>query len=96
MGIAFKYFLEKTECDVLCIQETWLLDCSLHKLNTAHENYRGSGISGVDSSSDVLQGRPYGGEAILWRKALSQNISVVRCKSHRLFAICMKVIKDRK
>ena len=49
-----------------------------HKTNASyHVSYTGMsgiGISAVDSSADLLCGRPYGGVAFLWQKSLGYNI----------------------
>ena len=74
-------------CDVLCLQETWLLDGNMDKLSNIHPEFSYCGISGVDSSADVLLGRPHGGVSVLWRKSLDAVVSVIKCANLRLSAI---------
>lgn len=59
-------------CDVIFLQETWLLKSDLGLLGEINSDFYGQGISAVDCESDVLKGRPYGGLAVIWRKSLSQ------------------------
>jgi hypothetical protein len=41
----------------------------------------------VDTAAGVLRGRPYGGVALLWRKAAFPTVTVVKCNSVRIAAI---------
>ena len=82
-----KELVQNTKCDILCLQETWLLDGNMNKLSEINSDYVFTGISGVDSSADVLQGRPYGGTGILWKKTLAGSISVIKSGHNRLSAI---------
>lgn len=54
------------ECDILCLQETWLAKQDLDKLNTVHLNFHGAGESTTDLSTKLVRGRIAGGVAILW------------------------------
>ena len=60
-----KEFMSRNKCDVLCLQETWLLDGNMDKLSNIHPEFSYCAISGVDSSADVLLGRPHGGVSVL-------------------------------
>ncbi len=57
--------LSDSACDILCLQETWLIEQMQHKLSNIHNEYLSYGKSGVDSMSEILVGRPSGGVAIL-------------------------------
>ena len=59
-------FLNGNQCDFLCLQELWLIDSDLYKLNSIHSDYTYTAISGMDSNSDFLSGRPFGGVGILF------------------------------
>ncbi len=50
-------------------------------------NFFATGVSGVDTSSNILIGRPYGGVAILWRSNLNNYISVIQCNDPRICGI---------
>ena len=62
--------------DLVFLQETWLAKFELPMLNSIHQSFLGLGTTAFDSSSALLLGRPYGGVAILWRKALQPAIKV--------------------
>jgi len=61
------------ECDILCLQEHWLLQEHLDSFKEFDFLY--TAVSGVDSSQ-LLYGRPYGGCAILYRKSLSSAVLI--------------------
>ena len=63
-----KDLLEKEDCDILLLQETWLLESNLCLLNSLHSGYQCVGKSGVENNTEILVGRPPGGTAIYWKK----------------------------
>ncbi|XP_049882113.1 uncharacterized protein LOC126378053 [Pectinophora gossypiella] len=73
--------------DIVALQETWLLPHDIQFLGSIDDNFAFTGNSSVDTSVGVLSGRPYGGVALLWRKAVFPCVSVLECKSTRLAAI---------
>ena len=56
------------ECDILCLQETWLAKKDLHNLSTLHKDFHGVGESTTDLSTKIVQGRIPGGVAVFWNK----------------------------
>ena len=58
--------------DVVLLQEHWLLPHDLNTLNDIHSEFLSVGLSAVDTSKDILVGRPYGGTAILYKRYLLQ------------------------
>ena len=62
-------FLTDNSCDILCLQETWTIDSNINILGNIHNDFLFTGISGVDHTVDILQGRPKGGVALLYRKS---------------------------
>ena len=62
--------------DIVLLQETWLLPDELHVLNELHPEFHGFGSSAVNINDGVLNGRPYGGLGILWRKSMSECVSI--------------------
>ena len=58
--------LSDAKIDILCLQETWLLDRDIAKLSNIHADYQFNGTSGVDATERILPGRPQGGVAIAW------------------------------
>ena len=63
--------------DIVLLQEHWQLLFDLPLLNTAHSDFISIGLSAVDTSMDILIGRPYCGTAILYRKSLVSKITLV-------------------
>jgi exonuclease III len=72
---------------ILGLQETWLLTEKLENLDAIHPDYCFHGQSGIDSTKDIITGRPYGGTAFLWHKSLSKFISPVPCSNKRVCAL---------
>lgn len=56
-------------------------------LESIHDDFSYTGTSAVDVASGMLRGRPYGGVALLWRKSIFQNVSVVQCNNTRICGI---------
>ena len=54
--------------DICFIQEHWLLSDQLNKVRDVSPDFLSVGVSGVDCSA-LLEGRPYGGCSILYRKS---------------------------
>ena len=69
--------------DVVFLQETWLAKFDLSFLHTVHVDFIGYGVSAFNSNDSLLSGRPYGGIAILFRKALQDRVQV-RTVSERI------------
>ena len=80
-------FLSDKHIDILCLQETWLQDRNIDKLNDMHPAYQTCGKSGVDAAKRILPGRPPGGVAIAWRQSLSHNIRVIDIDNRRICAV---------
>ena len=66
------------ECDIMCLQETWLAKQDLDKLNTLHVNFHGAGESTTDLSTRLVRGRIAGGVAILWNIKYDSMVKVMR------------------
>lgn len=73
--------------DVIALQETWLLPHDIPILGDVHDDFAYTGVSAVDTSEGVLRGRPYGGVAILWRKSVFRDVSVIKCSNNRVVAV---------
>lgn len=79
------------QCDVISLQETWLMSHDLQMLGTIDADFGFTGSSAVGTSAGTLRGRPYGGVALLWRKSLFPNVTIIQCDSARLVAIKIDV-----
>ena len=53
--------------DVVLLQEHWLLPHDISSLNDIHSEFLSVGLSAVDTSKDILVGRPYGTKRHLLR-----------------------------
>ena len=81
--------LSDTCADILMLQETWLLKEDLHRLSSIHQDYIGRGISSVKNDV-ILEGRPYGGLAFLWKQSLAHCVSTFETASIRVFGLTLK------
>ena len=68
-------------CDILMIQETWLLTSQIGTINKEFSNYNTCGISGMNEKS-LTSGRPHGGCSFLFCKSISSNISFIDLHNH--------------
>ena len=75
------------DCDLLLLQEHWLLDDTLHKLVNSDPDLIVYGKSGMETDR-LLGGRPYGGCALIHRRQLRCAVTPIAVTSRRLFA-CM-------
>ena len=84
-------FLNSNDCDILCLQEVWLLQCNIKELSTINDNYLYTGVSGVDDGEKIIQGHPPGGVAILYKKSLGSFITRVNSTNRRVCGISMTI-----
>ena len=75
------------KCDVILLQETWLVDQELSFLKTIHADFYGDGVSSVNTCNQLMYGRPYGGLAILRRKNIKQPCKIVTYNDKRIMGI---------
>ena len=73
--------------DIIILHEHWLMPHKLCMLNSVHNDFDGIGQSAIDTSHDLVAGRPYGGTAILSKKHLATNISSVVTNNSRITGI---------
>jgi len=73
--------------DIVFLQEHWLLPNELGLLNNTHDKFQSFGLSAVDISTDILVGRPFGGTAILYRKTLADQITIIPSDESRITGI---------
>ena len=72
------------DIDILSLQEHWLLTDNLVKFNFMCDRYMYHGISGVEEENqNIIQGRPYGGVAIMWKKSLFHILKPMNNKPFR-------------
>ena len=78
-----------SECDVLFLQEHWLLNNGVMRLSETFQRHHVYGKSGI-VVDELLLGRPYGGVAIFINKNIKCFISEVDCESKRLCTVLCK------
>lgn len=86
--------LAKT-ADIILIQEHWLFDCKLNKLNEVNSQLIGKGKA-VDTGDPILpvqMPRGYGGTAILWKKELDSLVTTLPDGGNRIQCIELKCHK---
>ncbi|MEW8547545.1 MAG: endonuclease/exonuclease/phosphatase family protein, partial [Candidatus Thiodiazotropha sp.] len=78
--------------DIILLQEHWLYDCQLHKLNELNILYNGKGKA-VDSSDPIppiQMPRGYGGVGILWKKDIDHLVTVFPDGGERIQCLELK------
>ena len=80
------------KCDILLLQEHWLLEQQLNKVVNLLDGFLGTAVSGVEDKSHILKGRPYGGCVILWESELTLCIEPCQYKSMSR-RICGYIVK---
>ena len=60
--------------DIVALQETWLAKQELHMCNSLHDEFLSLGVASVDYSTGILQGRPFGGVSVFYRKRFAQHV----------------------
>ncbi|CAK1594090.1 unnamed protein product [Parnassius mnemosyne] len=74
-------------CDVICLQETWILNHDIPFIGTIDSGFGYVATSAVDTSAGILRGRPYGGVALLWRYSAFKQVAILNCENSRICAI---------
>jgi len=74
-------------CDILVLQETWLMEHELTILSQIHSEFHGKGLSSMQSDAGILTGRPFGGLAFLWRKSIGQSVKIISYDDCRLLGL---------
>ena len=73
------------------IQEHWLLNNQLGKIESSVPDICAHAISGTTSDKDILIGRPSGGCAIIWNKHLLGKVSPVHFNSNRICGVLVSL-----
>ena len=68
---------------IVAVQETWLREDELYKLNLIQQDFQCCAASGMNDalSKSILKGRPFGGVAFLYHNSLSRCIEFIGCSS---------------
>jgi exonuclease III len=74
-------------CDIIALQETWLLPEELPFRGSINGDFGYAGVSAVDSGAGMLRGRAHGGVALVWRRSVMRDVTIVQCDNPRICAI---------
>ena len=79
------------DCDILCIQEHWLLSLEKKILNNANEKYNVTSKSVDDDNIrlDYRSWRGNGGIAIFWKKSIDHAMTVMPDGNNRIQVVTM-------
>lgn len=85
------HLLENLKIDILCLSEHWLFPNSLCFLDSVSSDFCSHGVSdsGLDISDPFRRGK--GGVAIMWRKSLNNNVTLLPIENDRLMGISLQV-----
>ena len=70
------------DCDILCVQEHWYLQEDIHLLSSDPDTLV-AGVSGMDSA-ELVQGRPFGGCAFLYKRSWNCTLKMLSARSRRI------------
>jgi exonuclease III len=89
MGTALYLHRVGQSANVILLQETWLSDATCYKLSEAFNDYDVYHSSSMEEKlqSGILNGRPFGGTAILIDKRLSKRTFQLSTNCSRLTAV---------
>ena len=85
-----------SQCDILCLQETWLLDQTLDCVVNVHPDYLHASKSGVDSTANILPGCPSGGVSMLYKKSLGRYVKNIHVSSSRICGVTIQTSVNHK
>ncbi|MEW8548177.1 MAG: endonuclease/exonuclease/phosphatase family protein, partial [Candidatus Thiodiazotropha sp.] len=84
--------LNKEKVDILLLQEHWLFDCNLGRLNEISDAYMGQ-CKAVDTDDPILttqMPRGYGGTAVLWKKQINHLVTALQDGGNRIQCVEVK------
>ena len=73
--------------DLIFLQEIWLFKFELNLISTIHSEFEAYGISAIQDSKEIINGRQYGGLAILIRKQYRPICDFQTFDDSRLLAV---------
>ena len=72
------------------LQETWLSSQTEHRIRNVHQDYMFTCMSAMGTREAIVQGRPYGGVAIMWKRSLTHCITPIKSTNKRISAVLME------
>ena len=77
--------------ELILLQEHWLSSDDLNYLSNIDVNFGAFGMSAMDNESNILKGRPYGGTAIMWSKAIAPLCNIKNYDDERILGLTVKI-----
>ena len=86
-----KFYLKQLilACDIVYLQEHWLSESQVNDLSVLVDTHLAFGVSGF-VNKQVLNGRPFGGCAILWHIIIALTPKMVETNSRRVCALLLE------
>ena len=69
-------------------------DDELSTIHTIHRDFIGHATSSMNTGNSLVRGRPFGGLAILWRKTLSEHLTVEKYGDSRIMCCRIGTLED--
>ena len=77
--------------DTVALQETWLLPNEVSLPANTNNGSEAFSTSSIDTSKDLLVGRPYGDLTFMWKKRISEYVTIVQYDDPRLLELSLKL-----
>jgi len=78
------------QCNIICIQEHWLMNCQSHYFTDHLEDVSVACVSAMHDD-EFINGRPHGGCAIVWKNNVHFSVHNVSTRSPRLCCVKLDV-----
>ena len=82
-----KHIIDDIQPDMLCLQESWLLNVKLPEIEKVDASYIVKGEQGVDIEKALLPGRPSGGLIVMYKKTMANDVHVIKTQHRRVYAV---------
>ncbi len=88
LNVLKKQYIAKLtkECDIILIQEHWLLNNRISDLKNDFKKHHIFSVCGMIETKHIV-GRPYGGCAIFISKTITCTITYIDCGTNRICAV---------
>lgn len=76
---------------IIALQETWLYEWNLTVPANINKDFHAFSITSVDTTREILTGRPHGGLSFMWRKDVSENVKMRSYDYDRIIGLSVAV-----
>ena len=77
------------QCDIMTVQETWLYSFQEGIIGDVLRDSSCHTVSAMDDDDVGRRGRPFGGNAIIWKKNLPFHVTPISTNSNRICAVSL-------